>query len=74
MRIRFDKIDESIVSLDRKIRHLVLLDYELFDKICDKIKYVMNKKVALQIVLIIILERSKLIHIVLCLLKNIEFS
>ena len=74
MRIRFDKIDESIVSLDRKIRHLVLLDYELFDKICDKIKYVMNKNVALQIVLIIILERSKLIHIVLCLLKNIEFS
>ena len=74
MRIRFDKIDESIVSLDRKIRHLALLDYELFDKICDKIKYVMNKNVALQIVLIIILERSKLIHIVLCLLKNIEFS
>ena len=30
--------------LDGKIKHLVLLDYGLFDKICDKIKYLISKK------------------------------
>ena len=35
--IRFDKIDEFIISLDGKIKHLVLLDYVLFEKIFDKI-------------------------------------
>ena len=70
MRIRFDKIDGFIISLDGKIKHLVLFDYGLRDKICDKIKYLIIKKVVLQIVSIIILERSKLIHVILCLLKK----
>ena len=43
-----------IISLDGKIKHLVLFDYGLLDNICDKIKYHISKKVALQIVLIII--------------------
>ena len=68
--IRFDKIDGFIISLDGKIKHLVLFDYGLRDKICDKIKYLISKKVVLQIVSIIILERSKLIHVILCLLKK----
>ena len=51
--------------LDGKIKHLVLFDYRLLDKICDKIKYIISKKVVLQIVLIITLERSELIHIIL---------
>ena len=38
LRIRFDKIDEFIIILDGQTRHLVLFDYGLFDKICDKIK------------------------------------
>ena len=50
LRIRFDKIDGFIMVLDGKIKHVVLFDYGLFDKICVK-------KVVLQIVLIIILER-----------------
>ena len=33
--------------LDGKIKHLLLFDYEFFDKICDKIKYLMSKKVVL---------------------------
>ena len=37
LRIRFDKIDGFITSLVGKIKHLVLFDYGLFDKICDKI-------------------------------------
>ena len=61
---------QFIVSLDGKIEHLVLFDYELFDKICNKIEYLISKKVVLQIVLIIILERSKLIHIIICQLKK----
>ena len=71
MRIKFDKIDGFIMVLDGKIKHLVLFDYGLLDKICDKVKYLISKKVVLQIVLIIIFERSKLIHIILCLLKKI---
>ena len=39
LRIRFDKIDRFIIILDGKTKHLVLLDYGLFDKICDKIEY-----------------------------------
>ena len=27
-----------------EFRHLVLFSYELFDKICDKIKYLISKK------------------------------
>ena len=30
--------------LDGKIKHLVLFDYGLFDKICDKIKYLISEK------------------------------
>ena len=74
LRIRFYKIDGLIISPDGKIKHLALSDDGLLDKICDKIKYLVSKKRVLQIVLIIVLERSKLIHIILCLLKNNNFS
>ena len=70
LRITFDKIDGFIMVLDSKIKHLVLFDYGLFDKICDKIKYLISKKVLLQILLIIILVGSELIHIILYQLKR----
>ena len=73
-RISFDKIDGFIKSLDGKIKHLILFDYGLFNKICDKIKYVTSKKVVLQIVLFIILEKSEVIHLILYLLNNMDFS
>ena len=44
MRIRFNKIDGFIISIDSKIKHLVLFDYGLLAKICDKIKYLISKK------------------------------
>ena len=72
LRIRFNKIDGFIMVLDDKIKDLVLFDYGLFDKICDKIKYLISKKVVLQIVLIKIFEKSDLIHIIQYLLKNID--
>ena len=43
MRIRLNKIDRFIVALDGKIKHLVLFDYVLLDKICDKIKCLISK-------------------------------
>ena len=70
LRIRFDKIDGFIIALDGKTKHVTLFDYVLFNKIFDKIKYLIIKKVVLQIVLIIILERSELIHIILYLFKK----
>ena len=42
--IRFDKIDEFIIALDGKTKHLLLFDYGLFDKIFDKIEYLMSTK------------------------------
>ena len=70
MRIRFGKIDGFIISLDGKVKHLILFDYRLFDLICDNIKYLTSKKVVLQIALIIILEISELIHITLSPIKK----
>ena len=42
-RFRFDKINGYIKIHDR-IRYLVLFDYERFDKICDRIKYLISEK------------------------------
>ena len=56
---------------DDKIKHFVLFDYGLLDKIYNKIKYLISKKLLLQIVLIIILEGSEFTHIILYLFKKI---
>ena len=64
LRIRFDKIDGFIKIFD-KIRYLALFDCSYCDKICDKIKYLISEKSGkIQIVLIIILEESELIHMI----------
>ena len=44
MCIRFDKIYGFIIPLDNKIKRLVLFDYGLFDKICNKIKKLISEK------------------------------
>ena len=44
LRIRLDKIDGFIMVLDGKVKHLALFYYGLFDKICNKIKYLICKK------------------------------
>ena len=41
---KVDKTDGSIISLDGKIKHVILFDYGLFNKIFDKIKYLVGKK------------------------------
>ena len=71
LHIRFDKINAFIRVLDGEINNLVLLDYRLFDKICDKIKYLVYEKSGItEIALIIILEKSELTHIIFYLLKK----
>ena len=55
LRIRFVEIDRYI-KINGEIRYLLLFDHRWFDKICDTIKYLISKRVVLQIVLIIILE------------------
>ena len=44
LHFRFDKIDEFIKVLGGEIRHLVLFDHGLFDKISDGIKYLISEK------------------------------
>ena len=44
MRIRFDKIDGFIRVSGSDFMQLALSDNELFDKICDKIKYFLHEK------------------------------
>ena len=45
LRIRYDKID-GFIKIHNKIRHLVLFD-DWCDSICDRIKYLIRKKVVL---------------------------
>ena len=54
LRIKYNKID-GFIKTHNKIRYLVLFD-EWCDKICHRIKYLISKKVILQIGLIIILQ------------------
>ena len=41
---RFNNIDGFIRVGGGEFRYLVLFDYGLFDKICDKIKYLISEK------------------------------
>ena len=43
-RIRFEKLDGFIRVRSGEFRYLIMLDYGLFDKTCDKIKYLINQK------------------------------
>ena len=70
LRIWFDKISGFTISLGGKIKHFILFDYGLLNKICDKIKYLLSKKVVFTNSIIIILEGSEVIHIILYLLKK----
>ena len=59
LHIRLDKLDGFITVLNGKMKHLLLFDHGLFNKICDKIKYLIRKKVVLKIVLMIICKDHK---------------
>ena len=42
--IIFDKIAGFVRVCEGEFRYLVLLNHGLFDKICDKIKYLLSEK------------------------------
>ena len=65
LRIRFDKVDGFIIFLDGKIKHLILFNYGLFSKICDKIKYLISTETGIRNTITHNLGRSELIHIIL---------
>ena len=44
LRIKFDKTDRFIIPIYGKIEYLILFGYGLFNKICDKIKYLISKE------------------------------
>ena len=44
LRFRFNKIDGFIRASVDNIRHLILFDYGLCDKICDKIIYLISER------------------------------
>ena len=69
LRIRFNEIDGCIKIYDG-IRYLVLFGHLWYDEIYDRIRYLTSQKVLFQIVLLIILQESELIHIVLYRLKK----
>ena len=66
LRTRLDKIEE-FVKIHDQIQYLLLSDYRYCDKICDNIKYLISETSGITD---IILKESKLIHMILCLLKK----
>ena len=68
LHIRYDNRNGFIKTYN-KIRYLVLFD-EWCDKICDRIKYLINKKSGITNSINIILEESELIHIIFSLLRK----
>ena len=44
LRIMINKINGFIIALDGNNKHLILFDYEFFNKICDEIKYLISKR------------------------------
>ena len=69
MHVRYDEID-GFIKIHNGIRYLVLFDFGWLDKICSSIKYLLLLQIVLQIVLIITLQKSKLIYIILCPLQK----
>ena len=73
MHIRFTKIEEFIRVLDGEIKHLVSFNYGLFDKIWDRIKYLISEKSGITDSFDYNFKKSEFIHKMLYLLKKIDF-
>ena len=73
LRISFDKTDGFIEIYDGT-RYLVLLSPEKQKAICNRITNLISPKSNITYIFSIILRKSKLILMILCLWKNIIFS
>ena len=65
-RIRLDKIDEFI-RVYVGTRYLVLFGTEKYDIIYIRIRYLTDAKMVLHMLVFIIMQKSKLIHTIICL-------
>ena len=66
LHIRFNEIDGFIKTYDR-VKCWVLFHYGWFNKICDRIKYLISKKSGIKDSINHNLEESELIYIIICL-------
>ena len=66
MRVRFDKVDGFIRVYDGT-RYSALFSPEKYDVIYDRIRYLLCQKSAIAYVFLIIMQASKLTHMMLCL-------
>ena len=68
LRIRFNKVDGFIRTYDDDgTRYLILFVSEKYDATCDKIRCLVSQYMTLYMFFLIILQKSKLIHMIFCL-------
>ena len=63
LRIGFDKID-GFIRVYGRTRYLVLFDFEEYEAIYNKIRYLVSQ-VALHVFFLIIIQKNKFIHMIL---------
>ena len=73
LHIRFDKIDGFIKSYNGT-RYLALFGSEKYDAIYNRIRYLVNQKSDITYIFLTISQKSKLILMVLYLLKKNDFA
>ena len=73
LHIRFDKIDGFIKSYNGT-RYLALFGSEKYDAIYNRIRYLVNQKSNITYIFLTISQKSKLILMVLYLLKKNDFA
>ena len=64
LRIRFDKTDRVIKVYDGA-RYLVLFGAEKYDSIWNRMRYLIGLKCGFSYVFLVIMQKSKLVHIIL---------
>ena len=64
LRIKFDEVDRFIRVYDG-IRYVVLFGPEKYDAIYNRIRYLISQKIGITRVFFIIMQKSKLIHLII---------
>ena len=64
LRIRFDKVD-GVIKIYDGTRYLELFSSRIYNAIYDRINNLISEKVMLNILFMIILQESELIHVIL---------
>ena len=73
LRIRFDKMDGFIKVYDGT-RYLVLFGTEKYGTIYNRMRYLISQKGVLHMFFLIIMQESKLIHMIFASTKSTDFA